>query len=67
MDFATILWLDGDYRTATGKPVYRRGCPEGFASGDDSISTMFLRMFDDNEDVGNDIGRRQRMAEACYE
>ena len=66
MDFATILWLDSDYRHSFWEACYRRGCPEGFA-GDDSHFYDVPADFDDNEDVGNDIGRRERLAKACYE
>ena len=40
--------------------------PEGFAGNDTNMYDVPAD-FDDNEDVGNDIGRRERMAEAMYE
>ena len=50
--------------TATGKPVIDEVILKGDWHPD---SDTLLAMSDDQQDIGNDIRRRERVAQACYE
>ena len=64
MDIANILWLDSDPTDNYWETSYRRSY-----SDRDWISDCYAvrEMFDGNENAWDDLERRERMAEACYE
>ena len=64
MDIAAVLRMEAEAADEYWQMCYRRDCAEGYQLRDEPC---IPEDFDDNEDVGNDIGRRERLAQACYE
>ena len=64
MDIANALWLESKAEDDYWETCYRRSYLEGdeFGSSDDVPPD-----FDDNEDVGNDQRRRERLAEVIHD
>jgi hypothetical protein len=64
MDPANISWLDSHPDDNYWEAYHRRDNSEGDRDID---SPCIPEDFDDNEDAWNDIRRRERVAEACYD
>ena len=64
MDPANISWLEAEAHDTYWEAYHRRGNSEGDRDG---CSDDVPPDFDDNEDVGNDQRRRERLAEAEYD
>ena len=64
MDPATILWLDSDPNDSYWETCYRRS-----NSDRDWIEDFYAvrDLFEGNENAWDDLGRRERLAEAEYE
>jgi hypothetical protein len=64
MDPANISWLESDPDDNYWEAYHRRDDTEGDRDID---SPCIPPDFDDNEDVGFVVGRRERLAEAMYD
>ena len=64
MDPANISWLDSHPDDNYWEAYHRRDDTEGDRDID---SPCIPEDFDDNEDVGFVVGRRERLAETCYD
>ena len=68
MDPADILWLDSDPTDPDWETDYRRDSAEGDSCLRWLLSSVRLsEMSGYYQEVGDDLGRRERMAEAMYE
>ena len=64
MDTDNTLWLEGVINDLYGEASYQRDGIEGYWDG---YSSEFSETFGSDQEVRNDIARRERMAEACYD
>ena len=64
MDTTNTLWLETLINDLYGEASCKRDGIEGYWDG---YCSPFLPPTRTDEDVRNDIRRRQRMAEACYD
>tara|TARA_R110002012_G_scaffold5360_1_gene24468 strand:- start:864 stop:1061 length:198 start_codon:yes stop_codon:yes gene_type:complete len=64
MDPANISWLEADPTDSYWEAYHRRACPERDWDGD---FYDVPEMLDGSENAWTPLGRRQRMAEACYD
>ena len=64
MDFKTTYRLEANFSYDNRQANHRRSSTEGNQFTD---CPSIPADFDDNEDLGNDIRRRERLAQACYE
>ena len=64
MDPSDTLWLDGEINDCLREGGYRRDRSKGYR---EPFCTDVLKGIGYNEDTGDDIRRRERMAEAMYE
>ena len=64
MDIANILWLEADESDSYWEIYHRRSDTDG-----DWVTDFYAvrEMFDGNENAWDDLERRERVAEACYE
>ena len=67
MDPANISWLESNSTDSYWETDNRRSYLERDCLRWEPDSETLLAMSDDNEDVGNDIRRRERLAEVMYE
>ena len=66
MGTTKTLFLEPDEYDGYWEGYYRRNCP--FDNWEvDSDREYFCAVSDDQEDLGNDVPRRERMAKAEYE
>ena len=64
MDPANISWLEANPDESYWETHHRRSDTEGYWDGDCFGFSEVSRYY---EEVGDDLGRRERMAEAMYE
>ena len=64
MDIAAVLRMEADAADEYWQMCYRRDSSEGYQLRDEPC---IPEDFDDNEDAWNDISRRERVSQACYE
>ena len=64
MDIANTLWLDSFIADCIREGGYKRG---GSKRSGHTLRTDVLEDVGFNEDTGDDIRRRERMAEAMYD
>jgi hypothetical protein len=64
MDPANISWLEADTDDSYWEAYYRRTYSEGYW---ERVLAIDLALPGYYEEVGDDLGRRERMAEAMYE
>jgi hypothetical protein len=64
MDPANISWLESDPDDSYWETYHRRGNSEGDRNTDSSEVSDMSRYY---EEIGDDLRRRERMAEAMYE
>ena len=68
MGIANKVWLDSYEEDTYWKDYYRRNYPgEDWFYEIDGDCEDIRAVSDDQEDLGNDVARRQRVAEAIYE
>jgi hypothetical protein len=64
MDPANIYWVEANPDDNNRKSDHRRNNPDGDR---DTSSSSVPEMFGTNEETGDDIRRRERMAQAMYD
>ena len=64
MDTTNTLWLDSLINDLDREARNRRNSPQGYWDG---YSSSFFETSGSDEKVRDDIRRRERMAEACYD
>lgn len=64
MDIAAVLRMEAEAADIYWQMCHRRDSAEGDQLRDEPDIPAD---FDDNEDAWNDIARRERLSEACYE
>ncbi len=64
MDTEDPRELDTDTADSDGETSRGRDCIKGYWVGDSPVVSSMSRYY---QEIGDDLGRRERMAEACYD
>ena len=64
MDTYDLLWMETDPADYNWEAYYRRDYPEGYWERILAVDSALPGYY---QEIGDDLRRRERMAQACYE